>query len=361
MIKMSMKFIFKLLIIGSIIFLSCKDQKNDEANLNIRQLIDTIGFTQYDWQFDSIISRIHSDDKKPLNKIYKAAICPHDDYAYSAGLYNKTLEGIKANTIILIGVAHKASKYKLENRLIFGSFDKWKCNDDDIAISPIRDKLLKNLSKEIFIVHDSMMQLEHSLEAINPFLQKNNNKVEIIPILVPYMTFENMRLFSEELSNAVHSVMKKENLEYGKDLAVVISNDAVHYGNTDWGGADLAPFGVDSIGNTRAKQKDLKIIDQCLVGDLSENKIKNFNVFTVKDENYKEYKWVWCGRYSLPFGLLFANKLNVLIENKPLSGNLVGYRSSYPANHIEVTDLGMGHTALANNSHWVAYIGIGYR
>lgn len=356
---MFVKLIFRIFIVV-VFFSSCYSQNKTESTLKIRQLIDTIGFTKYNWQFDTIIARVDSTDKKPSDQIYKSVICPHDDYAYAAGLYSKTLEGIKAKTIIMIGVAHRARNFNLENKLVFGSFDKWKCNDDEIIISPLRNALLNKLSKDIFVVHDSMMQLEHSLEAINPFLLRNNKEVKIIPILIPYMTFENMNIFSDVLSREVYTLMKNENLQYGKDLAVVISNDAVHYGNTDWGGANLAPFGVDSIGNTKARQKDLKIIDQCLVGELSQSKIKNFNAFTVEDENYKEYKWVWCGRYSLPFGLLFANKLNTLIYNKPLSGNLIDYRSSYPANHIKVKDLGMGYTAPANNSHWVAYTGIGY-
>jgi MEMO1 family protein len=357
---MSVKLIFNLFI-GCVLFISCNHQKTTESNLKIRQLADTIGFTQYEWQLDSIISRVHPDDKKPSNQIYKAAICPHDDYAYAAGLYSKTIEGIKAKTIILIGVAHRARNFNLENKLVFGSFDKWKCNDSNITISPLRDNLSKILSQDIFIVHDSMMQLEHSLEAINPFLLRKNKEVQIIPVLVPYITFENMDLFSDELSKAVYTIMKKENLQYGKDLAVVISNDAIHYGNKDWGGANLAPFGVDSIGNAKARQKDLKIIDQCLKGELSKNKIRKFNTYTVKEDNFKEYKWTWCGRYSLPFGLLFANKLNILINNQPLSGTLIGYRSSYPGQHIEVKDIDMGYTAPANNSHWVAYTGVGYQ
>ncbi len=353
------KLIFKVIIV-CIIFSSCNNRKIDKSSLKTRYLIDTIGFTQYEWQFDSIIARIHPNDKKPSNQMYKAAICPHDDYAYAAGLYSQTLAGIKAKTIILVGVAHKARNFNLENKLVFGSFDQWKSNNNNIPISPLRDKILQGLSKDIFIVHDSMMQLEHSLEAINPFLIKNNEEVKIIPILIPYITFENMNSFSEELSNVVYTIMKKDKLQFGKDLAVVISNDAIHYGNTSWGGTDLAPFGVDSIGNSKARQKDLQIINQCLQGPITIDKIRKFNKYTVAEDNFKDYKWTWCGRYSLPFGLLFANKLNILINKQALTGKLIDYRYSYPAKHLEVENIGMGHTAPANSSHWVAYTGIGY-
>ncbi len=310
---------------------------------------------------DSIASRILAEDRILTEDIYKAVICPHDDYAYAAGLYNKTLVGIKAKTIVLIGVAHKARKFNLENKLVFGSFDKWKGIYSNIMVSPLRDELLKNIPQEIYVVHDSMMQIEHSLEAITPFLQKNNKEVKIIPLLVPYITFDKMDLFSDALAKALHHLMKKEKLQYGKDIAIVISNDAIHYGDEGWGSDKLAPFGVDSLGTIKARQKDMDIINQCLDGELDKEKVKLFNQYTVQKDNYKEYQWTWCGRYSVPFGLLFANKLNDLIENKPLTGKMIGYNSSYHSLHIEVKDIGMGVTAPANNHHWVAYVGVKYQ
>lgn len=358
--------LFSIILSISVLFISfstenSQAQTKDIPIIKIRKLIDTIGFTQYKWQLDSIISRIDPEDKRATTQIYKAVICPHDDYAYAAGLYNKTLEGIKAKTIVLIGVAHKARNFNLENKLVFGSFDAWKSTNGNIKVSSLRNDIIKILNKETYIVHDSMMQLEHSLEAITPFLQKNNKDVEIIPLLVPYMTFKNMNLFSTELANALYQLIKKKKLKYGKDLAVVISNDAIHYGNEGWGGSNMAPFGVDSSGNKKAHQKDLEIISQCLSGKMNDDKMKLFNQFTIQPDNFKAYKWTWCGRYSVPFGLLFANKLNFLIDNKPLTGKMLGYRNSYQNSHIKVDDLKMGHTAQANNRHWVAYVGMAYQ
>ena len=352
--------LFKLFVLSILVF-SCNQSKPDKLSLNQRTLIDTIGFSQYQWQFDSIISRINPKDKLKEIATYKAVICPHDDYAYAAGLYAKTLSGIKAKTIVLVGVAHKARNFNLENKLVFGSFDSWKCNENQIKVSSIRDEILEKLPNDIYVVHDSMMQMEHSLEAINPFLQKNNTHTEIIPILIPYTTFKNMDKYSDILADTLHAIIRAKKLNYGKDIAVVISNDAIHYGNTGWGGANLAPFGIDSIGNKLAKEKDLKIINQCLEGEINYSKIKIFNAFTVKENDFKAYQWTWCGRYSVPFGLLLANKLNVLENKIPLIGKMIDYRSSFPGKHIRVEDIGMGHTAPAVNSHWVAYVGVGYQ
>lgn len=355
-----------IICLSFLVFHSCdkKAERNspvETSEMKVRHQADTIGFVQYTWQMDSVMARISSEDKIPSHEIYKAVVCPHDDYAYAAGLFNKTLAGVKAKTIVLIGVAHRASNFELENRLIFGSFEQWDSPYGGIKISPLRDELLRKLKKESFIVHDSMMQLEHSLEAITPFLQKNNKDVEIIPLLVPYMTFENMELFSEELSEALSDLMKERGLMYGNEIAIVISNDAVHYGSEGWGGKDMAPFGTNGNGNEKARQKDLMIIDECLVNKLTTEKIKLFNTYTVNQDDFKEYAWVWCGRYSLPFGLLLANKLNLKVNESNLSGTLIDWRSSLHNPHIVVEDIGMGTTAPATSKHWVAFAGIWYK
>ena len=46
---------------------------------------------------------------------------------------------------------------------------------------------------------------------------------------------------------------------------IVISNDAVHYGDLEWGDSkNMAPMGTDSIGTKMAREMDKKIINECL-------------------------------------------------------------------------------------------------
>ncbi len=268
--------------------------------------------------------------------------------------------GIKAKTIILVGVAHRARNFELQDKVIFGDYEAWKTPDGRVKISFLRDKLLNNLHKETYIIHDSMMQLEHSLEAIVPFLQRQNPTVEILPLLIPYMKYDDMDRFSDDLTDGIVSLMRKEKLIYGKDIAVVISNDAVHYGDQDWGGSDMAPFGTDQKGTAKTMAKDSLIIKSTLSDALSPEKIKKFTDFTVKRTDYKAYNWIWCGRYAVPFGLLLANKINFSVNKKPLIGQKIDYRSSLDHPHIAVKDIGMGVTAPANNHHWVGYVGMAY-
>jgi AmmeMemoRadiSam system protein B len=356
-----------LFIITTTLLLACNQPNkgievvsNDITIKHTRHLHDTIGFAQYAWQLDSIVNRIDASDKQVTGTTFKAAISPHDDYAYAGGLYHKTLQNIKAKIVILVGVAHRARNFNLQDKIIFGSFTEWDCANGPIQVSSLRDSLVAHLKKETFIVHDSMMELEHSLEAITPFLQKFNPEVEIVPLLVPYMKYSDMELFSEDLATVLASEMKKQKLSFGEDVAIVISNDAIHYGTTGWGGKDLAPFGVDREGNQQAHDKDMKIIVECLVGTVSSERVKTFTEYTVMPADYKEYNWTWCGRYATPFGLLTANKLNQKLHGETLSGTLMGYRSSIKDPHIQVEDIGMGHTAPALPTHWVAYVGMRY-
>lgn len=359
-----MRFIL-LVILCFICVVACDKTPRAKAAIhqnNIRHQEDTIGFAQYSWQLDSIIARMDVSDKTPVSTTYKAVICPHDDYGYAGGLYYKTLSGIKAKTVILVGVAHRARNFDLQDRIIFGSYQTWQAPGGDIPVSMLRNELLKKLNKETFIVHDSMMQLEHSLEAITPFLQKQNPSVEILPMLVPYNTFNDMQTFSNDIGDGIAALMKEHQLEFGKDVAVVISNDAIHYGSEGWGSGNLAPFGIDSTGTAQARQKDLHIINETLVGKLTTTKIATFNDITIMDDDYKAYEWTWCGRYSTPFGLLLANRIQHNSNAaKSLNGTFIDWRSSIHNAHIQVDDLGMGHTAKADSTHWVAYVGMSYK
>ena len=241
---------------------SCKKEtkvKNEVQDLTlekkVRHVQDTIGFTKYSWQLDSIYKRFGIKDSKN-NMQWKAAISPHDDYKYAGRLYYESLKGINANTIILIGVAHRARNFDLQDKIIFGDFTHWKSPYGDLKVSDLNSEIIKRLPKSSYLVHNDMQALEHSLEAIVPFLHRKNDNLEIIPILVPYLNYETIDAVSTDLSNVISKILKEKHLEFGKDVAVVISNDAVHYGNEEWSG-DLAPFGVDEEGTKKARALDI--------------------------------------------------------------------------------------------------------
>lgn len=242
--------IFSLLIV---IVCACNQQK--ETGKHIRPLADTVGFAQYGWQMDSVMRRIETGvgQNETVSAFHKegdpkVVISPHDDYSYVGKLYPFALQGIKAKTVILFGVAHKAKLMDLKNQIIFDSYEVWKGPYGPVKVSEIREAIIENLPAELFRVNDSMQRMEHSVEAIIPFLQYFNRNVEIVSILVPYMSFDRMQEISVPLSMAIRKATVDKGMVLGKDFAIIISTDAVHYGDEDWGGKNFAFYGTDSAG-----------------------------------------------------------------------------------------------------------------
>lgn len=366
-----------LTIITLMLLASCQSNpakvhktKSGNGATSVRHAIDTVGFAQYDWQMDSIMARIKREQGQQLeDKLsysafdstgWKVAISPHDDYAYVGYLYPSVLKNMKAKTIILIGVAHKAKKLNLENQIIFDSFDYWKEPYGNVKVSAIRNEIMEQLPDNLYQVNDSMQQLEHSVEAIIPFLQYENRDIEIVSILVPYMNFQTMGKIAKPLAKAIQTVTNKRNWQWGKDFALLISTDAVHYGDEGWGDKNFAFYGIGTEAYQATKLHEYDII-KSIAGDLTPSGVKKFNDYTVDQENYKKYKWTWCGRYSVPLGLLTACRLQELSAPDTLFGTAIGYSSSIEQKPLHLEDISMGVTAPANEHHWVGYAAIGYK
>jgi AmmeMemoRadiSam system protein B len=334
------------------------------ATRRIRGLADKVGFAHRASQMDEVMRRIGeacppgSADAGPP---WRVAIAPHDDYTYAGCLYPPALSRVKAHTVIIFGVAHKARTLGLENRVIFDSFTHWHGPYGDIPVSPLRDELVNAMKGPLALVHDEMQSVEHSVEAKLPFLQHYNRGVQIVSILVPAMSHARMREIAAPLARAIARATRARGWAWGRDFAIVISTDAVHYGDEGWGGRNFARYGVGDDGYRQGVEHDLGIIRQCLEGDLQPAKTQLFTRHTVSDDDYREYKWTWCGRYSVPFGLQCGYELQQALGAAPLSGQTLGYATSIDAPRIHVEDLqGMGVTAPANLRHWVGYTSVGY-
>jgi len=334
-----------------------------------RQPVDTVGFARYDWQVDSVLARIERLQNESLSAAYaplegitalRVAISPHDDYSYVGYLYPALLQHVTSDVVVLFGVGHKAKQFNLEDRLVFGSYMKWKSPGGSVRVSDLQEPLLKRLPDDMYIIHDSLQTVEHSLEALIPFIEHYNPDVQIIPIIVPYMSFSRMEAISSELAEALEKTMDEAGLTWGKGWSVVISTDAVHYGNEDWGGNNYDRFGVDSAGYRQAVTYEEEIMNTMLAGELTPEKISAFSSCTVREDDYRQYKWTWCGRYAVPLGLLTAYRISEM-EHYPLTGIAVGYSTSIANNPIPVSDLRMGLTAPAKLTHWVGYAAVGFR
>jgi MEMO1 family protein len=338
-----------------------------------RGLADTVGFAHLESQIEAVVQRIAAQDGAKLERIleshnvaaddrWRMAIAPHDDYAYAGFMYPLVLRNVAASVVIIFGVAHKARQLGLENELVFDSYTHWPGPYGDIAVSPLREKIISALPQGSFRVNDEMQSIEHSVEAKLPFLQHYNRAVEFVPILVPCMPFSRMNELAPKLASAVASVMDDERLDWGADIALVASTDAVHYGDEGWGGRNFALYGADADGYVKALAHEQRIMRECFDGELRPDRIERFTRYTLSDHDHREYKWTWCGRYSVPFGLLTAWHLQRLRGGRPLAGTILGYATSLEGQRIEVGDLdGMGTTAAATLRHWVGYAAVGFR
>jgi MEMO1 family protein len=328
--------------------------------MNLRNLADPVGFAHTADQMQTLMQRIESAAATD-DITWRVAISPHDDYTYVGNLYPALLKNISADTVILFGVAHKARMLGLENELIFDSFTHWHGPFGNVKVSSIREEIIAALSAGSYQINDEMQGIEHSVEAIIPFVQYYNRDVEIVSILVPSMPYRRMEELAEPMAEAIGKVAAQRGWEWGREYAIVISTDAVHYGDEEWGGRNFADFGADEAGYRQAVAYERTIIDECLTGDITPEKIERFTKYTVRGDDFREYKWTWCGRYSVPFGLLTAYRLQQFLDTEPLHGTLVGYGTSIDGRgHIPVNDLGMGVTAPATIRHWVGYASVGY-
>jgi len=339
----------------------------------LRALADPIGFAHRAAQMDRVAQRIEAQDGARLARTldeagisgddtWRMAIAPHDDYAYAGYMYPLVLRNVKADTVIVFGVAHKARQLDLEDVLVFDSFTHWRGPYGDIAVSPLREEITARLPSGSFVVNDEMQSIEHSVEAKLPFLQHANRGLSFVPILVPYMSFPRMNELASLLAEALAAIVREGRFDWGRDLALVSSTDAVHYGDEGWGERNFAWYGADENGYTEALRREARIMSDCFAGDLSPERIERFTRYTLADHDHREYKWTWCGRYSVPLGLLVAWHLARLLGAAPLSGTVLGYATSLGDQRIRVDDLdGMGVTAPATLRHWVGYAAVGYR
>jgi len=355
--RLHFKVFYSFLVV--IALYSCRSGNSDTGEARIRKIIDTVGFASHDWQIDSLMARLDRERwRRTPGTPWKMVICPHDDYTYVGKLYPEALCNIEAKNLILLGVAHKAAALNIEGRLVFDSFSGWKGPWGVVKISSIREDLLKILGEENSMVSDTLQSVEHSLEALIPYLQYFNRDISIVPVLVPAMSPERMAECGNALAEAIKSVAAKNGWEWGRDFSIVATTDAVHYGSEDWGSNNYAYFGCDSAGNIKARNLENEIVTNCLNGKVMPEKIRLFSKYTLDSADFHKYKWTWCGRYSVPVALYTSYFLEIPGE---LTGEIIGYSTSITGKHIPVDDIGMGRTAIATDCHWVGYSAVGFR
>lgn len=337
-----------------------------------RGQMDTVGFVTTAEQMNGVLAQcraLAAPREAALRKEhgwtdrtrFAAAVCPHDDYVYAGRLYQLVIPYVKAKTVILFGVFHKARVWNMRDKLVFDSFETWRGPYGPVKVSPVREEILARLPKDSYVVDNDMQQVEHSVEAIVPWLQAYNRDVEIVSILVPYMQWETMDRLAADLTNTLATIMGERGWRVGDDIALIASADAVHYGDAGWGGSSYADFGTDIDGYRKAVDRDMHLAESTLCGPVKRASLEKFLFTCVDRDDVMQYRLTWCGRFSVPFGIDVASRLSKEMTGQSLRGTLLDYGTSVSEASLDVENLGgLGVTAPNNLHHWVGYAAIGY-
>jgi AmmeMemoRadiSam system protein B len=287
-------------------------------------------------------------------------VCPHDDHSLAGPVYLPVMQKIRAPRLILLGVAHRAEKWKAGSVLIFDDHTSWASGAlGGISVDPVlRSELLKALATENVLISNGHHAEEHSIEAFVPWLRKFDCGSKIVPILVPSMSWERMEGLASNLADAMASIAMKRNWEMGKDVQVLISNDATHYGDQGWGGKNHAPYGIGCEGLAGATANDRRLIATYLEGPLQAERLKGLLYELVEEGDLTKYKVTWCGRFAVPFGLEFTRRLAEKMGMPVPEGKLLAYSTSVELGQLEVE--GLEPTAPSNLRHWVGYAAMGW-
>ena len=287
-----------------------------------------------------------------------AVIGPHDDYIYSARVYREVFPLVTAKTVVMLGVFHRYRKYEERDRIVFDAYRAWRSPDGEIAISPLRDELVAALPADMAgkdnVAHDS----EHSLEAIAYFLKHARRDVEIVPIIVPAASFERFGDIAGKLGAALAAAMKQRGWTLGRDVALVISTDGVHYGD-DFGYAPYGAGGVDAL--LKAMAFDRKLIRETLGGPFSPQNARTFYSTVVDPANPDQYRVPWCGRFSVTFGTLLLGETSRALGLPPPRGIPVALGVSVDTPELPLRDAGLGVTAPANLYHFVTHPAVAFQ
>lgn len=279
------------------------------------------------------------------------AVCPHDDYLYAGRVYRDVLPLVTAKTVVVVGVFHRFRKFDAKDVLVFDTYRAWRAPDGEVPVSPLREEVLARLPKGDAVADAAMHDSEHSVEALVFWLRHLRKDVEIVPVIVPQMRWERLEELGNRLGAALAEAAKARGLVLGRDLAVVVSADAIHYG-ADFRQVPFGDGGIDAY--QKATARDVAML-RALGGPLEAAKARAFYETCVNPENPADYRVTWCGRFSIPMGLVTLSRLARDLGGPPPAAIPLAYATSVGAPELPVRGDGLGETAPANLYHFVGY------
>jgi MEMO1 family protein len=281
-----------------------------------------------------------------------AVICPHDDFSFAGRVYRRVLPLVTARTVVLVGVFHGYRKFGEHDRLVFDTYTTWTAPDGPVPVSSLREALLARLPEDEWTQDTAAHDGEHSLEPLVCWLRHINPDLEIVPIIVPAAGFERFRELGDHLGEALAGEMASRGWRLGRDVAIAISADGIHYG-PDFQQTAFGDGGVTAY--EKATAKDRGLLTGPLSGPLTTDKVRALYGTFVDPDHPDTYRWTWCGRFSVPLGLLTLERL--ARDSGGAVGHPVAYGTSVGWPELGLRDIGMAPTAPSNLYHFVGYPG----
>ncbi len=326
----------------------------------VRPVRDDVGFCWQRPQMRRLLDLLATTAPADIpDRDLVAGISPHDDYLYAGRVYYPLFNKLKTKEAVIFGVTHGTVRKEIgdpKGVLILDEYASWAGLSGTVAVSPLRERIKKELAKADFIVSNQAHSLEHSIEALVPWLHYSNPDIRITPIMVTAMPFEKMEELSGRLAEILAAYVKENSLRPGRDIFFLISADANHYGKD----FNNIPYGEDERAHALGVEADRRIAGELVEGTLNDEKIRKLT----KDlwgATYLDYGGsYWCGKYDIPFGLLAISKTMEKISGRGLRGRIFRYSDTYSEGVLPMKQAGFGITAPYSLKHWVGFFSAGF-
>ncbi|MCU0275620.1 MAG: AmmeMemoRadiSam system protein B [Acidobacteria bacterium] len=328
---------------------------------DVRPVRDDIGFCWQRPQMERLMAMLdETEPEPPAMGGLVAAISPHDDYLYAGRVYYPLFKNLRAKEAVIFGVTHGSVRREIgdpQGVLILDDFAGWTGLGGPVAISPLRERIKKALAKDDFIVSNQAHALEHSIEALVPWLQFSNPDIRVTPIMVTAMPFERMEVLAQRLAEVLAGYLRENRLQLGRDIVFLVSADANHYGR------DFAniPFGEDEKAHARGIEQDQRLAGELAAGTLTDEKISKLTRELWGDTHLDYRSTAWCGKYDIPFALLAIRRTVLKATARGLKGELLRYSDTYSGGVLPLQKPGCGITAPFSLKHWVGFFSAAFR
>lgn len=327
---------------------------------DVRPVRDDIGFCWQRPQMERLMTLLAAEQgADPVADGIVAGISPHDDYLYAGCVYYPLFKNLRTKEAVIFGVTHGTVRKEIgdpKGIVILDEYASWTGLGGPVAISPLRERIKRELEKGDFIVSNRAHSLEHSIEALVPFLQYFNPDMRITPIMVTAMPYERMEELSGRLAAVLAGYITENKLQLGRDIVFLISADANHYGRD----FNNIPYGEDEEAHARGIAEDRRIAGNLTAGTLNEEKVRQLTRELWGATYLDSGGSYWCGKFDIPLGLLTVRKAVRQAAGRNLQGALLRYADTYSGGVLPLHQAGFGITAPFSAKHWVGFFAAGF-